>query len=46
MNAVASKTTALDHRARTGGEVDGLAGANGAVLATPREEAAEEHSLR
>ena len=43
MNAVASETTALDRRAGAGGEIDGLADANRAVLATPREAAAEEH---
>ena len=40
---MASKTTASDRRARAGGEIDGLADANGAVFATPREEVAEEH---
>jgi hypothetical protein len=40
---VSSKTTALDCRARAGGEINGLAEANKAVLAIPREEAAEEH---
>ena len=40
---MASETTASDRRARGGGEIDGLAEANGAVLATPREEATEEH---
>ena len=34
---------ASDRRARAGSEIDGLAEASGAVLATPREEAAEEH---
>ena len=38
-----SKMTTSDRRARAGGEIDGLAGANGAVLATPGEEASEEH---
>jgi hypothetical protein len=32
-----------DRRARAGGEIDGLAEANGAVLAMPREEVAKEH---
>jgi hypothetical protein len=34
---------ASDRRARAGSEIDGLAEASGAVLAPPREEAAEEH---
>ena len=34
-NAVMSKTPASDHRATAGGGVYRLAGANGAVLATP-----------
>ena len=42
-NAVASETMASDRMARAGGEIDGLEEANGAVLATPREEATEEH---
>ena len=40
---MASETMASDHRARAGGEIDGLSEANRVVLATPREEAAEEH---
>jgi hypothetical protein len=40
---MASKTTASDRRARAGGEIDRLAEANGAVLATPWEDAAKEH---
>ncbi len=40
---MASETMASDRRARAGGEIDGLADANRAALATPREEAAEEH---
>ncbi len=34
---------ALDRRARAGSDIDGLLEASGAVLATPWEEAAEEH---
>jgi hypothetical protein len=39
-NTVTSKTTALDRRARAGGEIDRLAEANGIELAMPWEEGA------
>ncbi len=39
-NAVTSKTTALDRRARAGSEIDRLAEANGIELAMPWEEGA------
>ena len=40
---MASETTTSDRRTRAGGEIDGLVEANGEVLATPREETAQEH---
>lgn len=42
-NAAASKTAASDCRARPGGELKALAEGNGAVSATPREEASDGH---
>ena len=40
---MASETTASDRRARAGGELNGVAEANGAELAALWEEAAKEH---
>ena len=43
-DAVISKTMTSDRRAGAGGgEIDGLVGAKGVVLVTPREELSDEH---